>query len=132
MNKERFSSKSRVGTMQKERFSPKLRVGAICDEERFSPKSRVGTISDEERFPPKSRVGTIYDEDRFSPKSRVGTMSEEERHKKSLTSSPLYRSTLDSLVDEDNVVQVTEDLKVFCFSFEKIFVLTFFLNYINT
>merc|ERR1712013_563723 len=65
----------------------------------------------EERFPPKSRVGTIYDEERFSPKSRVGAMSEEERYKKSLTSSPLYHSTLDNLVDEDNVVRVTEDLK---------------------
>ena len=69
-----------------------------------------------ERFSSKSRVGTICDEERFSPKSRVGTINEEERHKKSLTSSPLYRSTLDSLVDEDNVVQVTEDLKVFFFS----------------
>ena len=107
MNKERFSSKSRVGTMHEERFSPKLRVGTICDEERVSPKSRVGKI---------------YDEDRFSPKSRVGTINDEERYKKSLTSSPLYRSTLDSLVDEDNVVRVTEDLKVFYFSFEKIFV----------
>ena len=106
--------------MHEERFSPKSRVGTM-HEERFSPKSRVGTMH-EERFSPKLRVGTIYDEDRFSPKSRVGTMSEEERHKKSLTSSPLYRSTLDSLVDEDNVVRVTEDLKVFYFSFEKIFV----------
>ena len=112
MYKERFSSKSRVGTMHEERFSPKLRVGTICDEERFSPKSRIGTI---------------YDEDRFSPKSRVGTVSEEERYKKSLTSSPLYHSTLDSLVDEDNVVQVTEDLKVFYFNFEKIFVNIFSL-----
>ena len=72
----------------------------------------------EERFSPKLRVGAMHEE-RFSPKSRVGTVSEEERYKKSLTSSPLYRSTLDSLVDEDNVVRVTEDLKVFYFSFEK-------------
>ena len=90
-------------------------------KERFSSKSRVGTMH-EERFSPKSRVGTICDEERFSPKSRVGTMSEEERYKKSLTSSPLYRSTLDNLVDEDNVVRVTEDLKVFYFILEKIFV----------
>ena len=122
MNKERFSSKSRVGTMHEERFSPKLRVGTICDEERVSPKSRVGKIYDEDRFSPKLRVGTICDEERFSSKSRVGTINDEERYKKSLTSSPLYRSTLDSLVDEDNVVRVTEDLKVFYFSFEKIFV----------
>ena len=101
--------------MYKERFSSKSRVGTICDEERFSPKSRVGTMYEEDRFSPKSRVRTINDEERFSPKSRVGTMSEEERYKKSLTSSPLYHSTLDSLVDEDNVVQVTEDLKVVLF-----------------
>ena len=68
-----------------------------------------------ERFSSKSKVGTMHEE-RFSPKSRVGTINDEERYKKSLTSSPLYRSTLDSLVDEDNVVQVTEDLKVFFFS----------------
>ena len=104
MDKERFSSKSRVGTMH---------------EERFSPKSRVGTMYDEDRFSPKSRVGTINDKERFSPKSRVGTINDEERYKKSLTSSPLYHSTLDSLVDEDNVVRVTEDLKVFYFSLEK-------------
>jgi len=83
-------------------------------EERFSSKSPKLRV-DEDRFSPKSRVGTINDKERFSPKSRVGTMSEEERYKKSLTSSPLYRSTLDSLVDEDNVVRVTEDLKVFYF-----------------
>ena len=38
---------------------------------------------------------------------------DEERYKKSMSTSPLYRSTLDDVVDEDNVVPVTEQLKVF-------------------
>ena len=32
--------------------------------------------------------------------------------KKSLSNSPLYRSTIDHIVREDNVQSVTEDLKV--------------------
>ena len=84
----------------------------------------------EKQFPGKnhSKSSQSWDKmnkERFSSKSRVGTINDKERYKKSLTSSPLYRSTLDSLVDEDNVVRVTEDLKVFYFSFEKIFVKIF-------
>ena len=33
--------------------------------------------------------------------------------KKSLSNSPLYRSTIDHIVREDNVQSVTEDLKVY-------------------
>ena len=33
--------------------------------------------------------------------------------KKSMSASPLYRSTLDDVVDEDNVVLITDELKVF-------------------
>ena len=32
---------------------------------------------------------------------------------KSMSTSPLYRSTLDAVVDEDNVVLITDELKVF-------------------
>ena len=41
----------------------------------------------------------------------------EERYKKSMSTSPLYRSTLDDVVDEDNVVPITEQLKVFVSTF---------------
>ena len=33
--------------------------------------------------------------------------------KKSMSTSPLYQSTLDAVVDEDNVVLITDELKVF-------------------
>ena len=33
--------------------------------------------------------------------------------KKSMSASPLYRSTLDAVADEDNVVLITDELKVF-------------------
>ena len=32
---------------------------------------------------------------------------------KSMSASPLYRSTLDAVADEDNVVLITDELKVF-------------------
>ena len=41
-------------------------------------------------------------------------MNEDRFLKKSLSSSsPLYRSTINELVDEDNVVSVTDELEVF-------------------
>ena len=41
---------------------------------------------------------------------------DEERYKKSMSTSPLYRSTLDDVLDEDNVVLITDELKVFVFT----------------
>ena len=40
-----------------------------------------------------------------------------ERKKKSMSTSPLYHSTLDNVVDEDNVVLITDELKVHAFTF---------------
>ena len=37
---------------------------------------------------------------------------DENRFKKSMSTSPLYRSTINDIVDEDNVVSITEELKV--------------------
>ena len=37
----------------------------------------------------------------------------ENKFKKSMSTSPLYRSTIGDIVDEDNVVLITEELKVF-------------------
>ena len=42
------------------------------------------------------------------------TMNEDRFLKKSMSSSsPLYRSTINELVDQDNVVLITEELEVF-------------------
>ena len=44
---------------------------------------------------------------------RIYKEMNEDRFRKSMSTSPLYRSTIDDLVAEDNVILITEELKVF-------------------
>ena len=64
----------------------------------------------------ESQKNKEMNEDRFKKsmnEDRFKKSMNEDRFKKSMSTSPLYRSTIDDIVDEDNVVSITEELKVF-------------------